>query len=93
MANQKETLTKKEKAGYIFKIIYLVIFGLIWVGTVVYMIASGLYAFNLPTLLFYVIGGGGAIFCFWCVSWLWKEYKYWLNKEKELEANHENKQE
>lgn len=81
-----DKLSKKEKAGYIFKIVYLLIFGLIWVGAITYMIASGLYAFSLPLLMFYIIAGSGSIFCFWCVSWLWKEYKYWINKEKELES-------
>ena len=88
-----DKLSKKEKAGYVFKIIYLFIFGLICAGSLLYVIFSGLYSFNLPLLLFCVITGAGVVFCFWCVSWLWKEYKYWLNKEKELEANHENKQE
>ena len=90
MANEKQALTKKEKFGYWFKMIYLFIFGLVCAfaaGYVTTLLITGVYTVHvLLEPLYVVFMGAGSIFCFWCDTWLYKEYKYWINKEKEAKA-------
>lgn len=94
---EKQTLTKKEKIGYWFKIIYLAIFGLICTfaaGYVVTMLITGVYTVHaLLEPLYVLIMGGAAVFCFWSVSWLYKEYKRWMDKEKALQQEEGEKKE
>lgn len=80
---EKTSLTKKEKLHYWFLFIFLPLFGLFMAGTGVYMLASPLYAFSLPLLLYVIITFGGLGLSIWAMSWLVKEYKYWIDKEKE----------
>ena len=92
---EKQSLTKKEKFGYWFKIIYLIIFGLICAfgsGYVVTMLVTGVFTNHfLLEPIYALFMGAGSVFCFWCVSWLYKEYKYWINKEKESQKPVEEK--
>jgi len=89
MANNKYRLTKKEKAHYWFLFIFLPLFGLIMGGSAIYVTFSGVYAFSLPVLIYFLFGVGGAIFLGWCVSRLVKEYKHWISLEKEDKAKTE----
>ena len=89
MPNDKYRLTKKDKAHYWFLFIFLPLFGLIIGGSAIYVAFSGVYAFSLPVFIYLLFGVGGAIFCGWCMSWLVKEYKHWISKEKEDKAKAE----
>lgn len=74
-------LTKKEKFGYWFKIIFLALFGLIAAFAAVYTLFG--YPLSILTIIYFIGMGAGAVFCGWAVRMLVKEYYYWKNKEKE----------
>ena len=72
-------MSGKEKFDYWWKIIFLIIFGLIAAFAAVYTIVS--YPFSFLTLVYFVGMGGGAVFCVWAVKTLIKEYYYWKDKK------------
>ena len=76
-------LSKGDKAKYWALMIFLGIFGLGMLFASIYTLAT--YPFGILTLVYGIGTALGFAFCLWSIIWWAKEYKMWLNKEKEAE--------
>lgn len=77
-------MTTKEKFDFWWKFIFLIVFGIATGAAAVYT----LVAFPITVLtIIYVLGmGSGSFFSFYMARTIFKEYKYWIAKDKEKES-------